>query len=122
MGLAALISVASYALTSNLGTEIGALLPIMGVLRYLFWGISTVLIGPVVFLTILKIRKSGKIRFSASLWSVVFPTAVYSYDTYLVSRSLFSESIYETSLIFDLFSMSLFLMFWILFFIFPSNK
>lgn len=116
MGLAALISVACYVITSNLGAEAGSLRPLLGDFRYIFWGISTVLMLPVVFLTVQKIRDIRKMVFSSSLWSVVFPTAVYSYDTYLISRSLNSNPLYEMSLIFDLFSLSLFLIFWVLFF------
>lgn len=122
MGLAALISVACYAITSNLGTEVGSLHLLLGDFRYIFWGISTVLMVPVVFLTVQKIRDLRKMLFSSSLWSVVFPTAVYSYDTYLISRSLNSTSLYGISLFFDFLSLSLFMIFWILFFKFSSNS
>jgi tellurite resistance protein TehA-like permease len=122
MGLSALISVVSYAFSAIDLYEFQWLTPLFIAFRLWFWVCSTVLITPVLILSVYRSIHVGKVKFSPSLWSVVFPTAVYSYDTYLTYLNLRVNWLYSFSLVVDLISLSLFLVFLILLLSFSAYR
>ncbi|AWR96229.1 C4-dicarboxylate ABC transporter [Acidianus sulfidivorans JP7] len=100
MGLVALISV--------------AISPFSKALSLFFWGLSLFFLPLVIIGNVLKLINIGiSIKYHASLWSVVFPQAVFSTDTFDVIRQhiVSLPIIYDLSLSVLISAFSLFLLF-----------
>ena len=114
MGLPALISLAFYSLTKIIPEPFLFLFSLVTELYLWLWFLATAMLIPVTAISILKIYHVRRIRYHPSLWAVVFPTGVYSFDTTLISRYFSSNYIYSYSVLFDIVSSSLFFLFLLL--------
>ena len=111
MGLPALISVSIITTLSAFPSITGVLLVDLDNFAEEFWVLATCILIPVTIISIIKVRRTERIRYHPSLWAVIFPTGVYSLDTTFLSQILLNRAIYDFSVAVDIASSSLFVVF-----------
>lgn len=121
MGLPALISLAFYSLSKIIPESIAFQVTLLTDFFLWLWLLATVMLIPVTAISFLKIYNVRRIRYHPSLWAVVFPSGVYSFDTTLISGYFSSNYLYTYSVIVDILSSSLFFLFIILLIVKSKN-